>query len=252
VHTTTSIIDLSQPWGEKSRPFPGQTGPTIQWEKRLNPDRVNVQKITTTMHVGTHLDAPLHFVDRGGDIADICLNSLFGTAVVADISGLVGDYSIYTSDLICSVAHIQQGDILFVHTGYHRFAPYGETPDEERYFCRHPGPTRDFAEWCLSMKLRLLGIDTSSMDHPMNTVIRNLRPDLALCAESVLGVTLVSLFPDSGFQCMHRDLFPHGLIHVENLGGDISRVLNKRVTIGVFPSRFQGGEAAMCRAVAFT
>jgi kynurenine formamidase len=245
------LVDLSQPWGYDTPPFPGQPGPTITWVRRLPTDRVNIQHIDTTLHVGTHLDAPLHFVSAGRDIEAIKLDQLYGSAVVADISSFVSDYSIYTPDLVQSVVDVKPGDTLFIHTGYHRYFTYGTKPDEERYFCKHPGPDCSFVEWCLEMKFRLLGIDTSSMDHPMNTVIRRLRPDLALKAESNLGKKLEDMFPASDFQCMHMRLFPHDLVHVENLGGDIAMVLNQRVTIGVFPWRFRGGEAAMCRVVAF-
>ncbi len=85
----------------------------------------------------------------------------------------------------------------------------------------------------------------------MNTIIRRLRPDLALEAEKNLGEKLDNIFTTSDFQCMHTQLFPHDLVHVENVGGDIALLLNQRVTIGVFPWRFRGGEAAMCRVVAF-
>lgn len=245
------LVDLSQPWGYDTPPFPGQAGPGIQWIKRLSTDRVNIQHIETTLHVGTHLDAPLHFVSAGKDIEAIRLDQLYGSAVVADISSLVSDYSIYTPELVQSVVDVKPGDMLFIHTGYQRYFTYGDTPDEERYFCKHPGPDRSFAEWCLDMKFRLLGVDASSMDHPMNTVIRRLRPDLALEAQKYLGKQLDDIFPAADFQCMHTLLFPHDLVHVENIGGDIIKVLNQRVTIGVFPWRFRGGEAAMCRVVAF-
>jgi hypothetical protein len=46
-------------------------------------------------------------------------------------------------------------------------------------------------------------------------------------------------------------LFPHDVIHIENLGGDIDKVLDRKVLFGCYPWRFQGGEAAFCRAVVF-
>jgi kynurenine formamidase len=46
-------------------------------------------------------------------------------------------------------------------------------------------------------------------------------------------------------------IFPHDVIHIENLGGAIDEVLDRRIHFGCFPWRFQGGEAALCRAVAF-
>ena len=59
--------------------------------------------------------------------------------------------------------------------------------------------------------------------------------------------------PDSAYQLTHNALFPHDCSHVENLGGDIWRpeLHNKRITLGVFPWKFAGGEAAFCRAVAW-
>ena len=50
---------------------------------------------------------------------------------------------------------------------------------------------------------------------------------------------------------MHTLLFPHRVIHIENLGGAIDDVLDQRIQFGCFSWRFQGGEAAFCRAVAF-
>ena len=41
------------------------------------------------------------------------------------------------------------------------------------------------------------------------------------------------------------------VVHIENLGGAIDQVLDQRIQFGCFPWRFVGGEAAMCRAVAF-
>jgi kynurenine formamidase len=58
--------------------------------------------------------------------------------------------------------------------------------------------------------------------------------------------------------CTHKDMFPfhswafqEGLLHVENLGGDIEMVLNQRCLIGAFPWRYGGLEGCPCRIVAF-
>ncbi|GAG68611.1 unnamed protein product, partial [marine sediment metagenome] len=44
------------------------------------------QLITTSNHVGTHLDGSLHFCTHGRDIASIPLNELIGPAAVVDLS----------------------------------------------------------------------------------------------------------------------------------------------------------------------
>jgi kynurenine formamidase len=61
------------------------------------------------------------------------------------------------------------------------------------------------------------------------------------------------LFPEKDYQLTHNALFPHFCMHVENMGGEIAapELQNRRLTLGVFPWKFKGGEAAFCRAVAF-
>jgi len=246
------LVDLSQPWNVLTPGWPTYSSPIVQWAKKLSTERVNAQRVETMLHVGTHIDAPMHFVTGGKDVASLPLERLYGEGVVVDISDAVNDYDIYAPETITSRADVRKGDILIIHTGYHRFAfDQGKTADEERYFCKHPGPNREFAEWCLEMELAWIGLDCGSADHPMNTVIRQLRPDLAAACERHLGQPLSEIFPDEGRQIMHTLLFPHDLVHCENLGGDIDQLLGQRCRIGAFPWRFEGGEAAMCRVVAF-
>jgi arylformamidase len=102
----------------------------------------------------------------------------------------------------------------------------------------------------LERRIRWLAVDCGSADHPMNTVIRTMRADEAAHAEEKLGRSLGEIFPEPDYQIMHTLLFPHDVVHVENLGGAIDEVLDSKIRFGCFPWRFQGGEAAFCRAVA--
>ena len=36
-----------------------------------------------------------------------------------------------------------------------------------------PARTEEFAQWCYDKKLRWIGVDCGSADHPMNTIIRD-------------------------------------------------------------------------------
>ena len=38
---------------------------------------------------------------------------------------------------------------------------------------------------------------------------------------------------------------------LENLGGEIAEVAGRRIDVGAFPWRWVGGEASICRVVAF-
>jgi arylformamidase len=254
-------LDLSQDFSVHTPAFAGYSGPSVKWIKRLAFEKAGGQEITSTLHVGTHLDAPAHFFSGGKFIGDLDIEWLIGPACVVDLEKQgIGDYQIYGPEHFerwerDTGLSIQRGDILLVHTGYHRYYPENWTDrsgaDETRYFIRHPGPTREFAEWLLDRGVRWLAVDAGSADHPMNTVIRNIRPDEAEDAAEALGRSLDEIFPKADYQIMHTLLFPHDLVHVENLGGEIDRVLDSRLEVGCFPWRFQGGEAAFCRVVAF-
>jgi arylformamidase len=255
------VLDLSQDFSVHTPAFASYDGPAIKWVKRLAFDRAGGQEITTTLHVGTHLDAPAHFLSGGKFIGDLPLDFLVGPACVVDLERMgIGDYELYGPEHFESWERhtgisIERGDILVIHTGYHRFYPENWTNlgevDETRYFIRHPGPGRDFAEWVLERGVRWIAVDAGSADHPMNTVIRKMRPDEAEEAERKLGRPLTEVFPKADYQIMHTLLFPDDIVHIENLGGEIDRVLDQRIQFGCFPWRFQGGEAAFCRAVAF-
>jgi hypothetical protein len=49
----------------------------------------------------------------------------------------------------------------------------------------------------------------------------------------------------------HSWAFQEGLLHAENLGGDIDLVLGQRCLIGAFPWRYEGLEGCPCRIVCF-
>jgi len=85
----------------------------------------------------------------------------------------------------------------------------------------------------------------------MNTTIRTKRPDATREYEKRMGKKVNDIWPEEDLFVMHRVPFRHGITHVENLGGDVEQVLNKRCMIGAFPIPIEGGEASPCRIVAF-
>jgi len=228
-------------------PWIGYPAPVVKYIKRFGTDGIYAQFVETALHVGTHIDAPMHYILGGKDVASIPLDRLYGPGVVVDISDVVGEWDIIKPEHVTSKIEVKKGDILVYHTGFHHLY----TKDEEGYLCRHPGPSKEFAEWALRMDLRWIGVDCGSADHPMNTyAIPKLKPDLVKEYEKRMGKSLEEIFPRSEVHPMHK-LFRHDLIHAENVGGDIDEVLNKRVMIGAFPWRFVGGEASISRIVAF-
>lgn len=251
------VYDLSQPLSHLAPPFVLYPPFEVKWIKTIHEHGVQAQYIQTSLHIGTHFDGPLHFYPAGPDIASIPLDRLVNEGVIIDISDEVGDYDIYTPDTVREKAReagleIKEGDILIIHTGYYKYAWYQPTADSLRYYIKHPGPDVRFAEWSAKMKFRWLGVDAVSQDHPLNTVIRRVRPDMVTEAEKKWGKKVEEMLPwPENYQVMHVKLFPIGITHAELMGGDLDKVLNKRCIIGCFPFKFQGGETAFARIVAF-
>ncbi len=249
------LIDLTIPLGVGTPPWPTYIPLEVKYFKRLAPNGANGQVLTHSNHVGTHLDGEIHFYTPGKDIAELDLDFLVNEGVIVDLSDAVGDYQVYTSKMVEERVEVKEGDILIIHTGYHHFGWDQPTADEIRYMVKHPGPDREFAEWAKKNKLRWIGVDCGSADHPMNTIIRDWMPRQAREADDLFqkkyGKPLAEFYDDSKYQLMHIEMFPHGIIHAECLGGDIDLLLNQRVKVGFFPWRFVDGEASIGRCVAF-
>jgi kynurenine formamidase len=248
-------IELSIPLGVGTPAWPTYEPLQMKYFKRLAPNGANGQILTHSNHVGTHLDGEIHFYSPGKDIAGLQLDYLMHEGVVVDLSDAAGDYDIYTSKMIEDRVEVKEGDILIIHTGYHHYGWDQPAADEIRYMVKHPGPDREFAEWCRAKKLRWLGVDCGSADHPMNTIIRNWMPRQAKEADAHFkqkyDMPLEQFFDDSKYQLMHLELFNHGIVHAECLGGDIDLMLNRRATIACFPWRLVEGESCISRIVAF-
>jgi kynurenine formamidase len=165
--------------------------------------------------------------------------------------------------MIESRVEVRKGDRLILHTGWHRYAQFGDEPDEEKYVHRHPGAHPDMVPWLLEKEIHIWGVDVISTDHPMDLPIGRFlgKGSFGHCdrvrklAEEKFGGPdeVDRLFPDEDYQLTHNRLFPHNCMHVENLGGDLAapELQNRRLIIGFFPWKFKGGEAAFCRAIAF-
>jgi arylformamidase len=255
------VYDLTQRLSIHTPPWPSYMPLGIQYFKRIAGAHMgqgaNGQIITTSNHVGTHMDGEIHFHASGRSIGDVPMKEWVGPGVVVDISDQVGDYDLYTPEMLMKKAEIKKGDILIINTGYNKYAWDQKQSDEVRYFVKHPGPGPGFHKWAVDMKIKWIGVDCGSADHPMNTIIRQWHPARFKEAEEKLIAKYKckswdAYFPqDEYYQVMHIKLFPKKIVHAENLGGDINKLSNKRAWIGCFPLKGIELESAMCRIVAF-
>ena len=188
-------------------------------------------------------------------MASYPLSFLVNHGAIIDISGMVDDWDVITPDMLS--ARIEKGDILIIHTGWHRYYEGQPQQDLVRYFCMHPGGNLDLLEWMLDMEIAWFGIDTGSGDHLMNTTIRHTRPDLAAQFEDHVGMPVREFFPPFEYthklsgRRVHGDMFPfhnyafqEGLIHAET-----SEVISSKCSIdGASSAPFRGSSMGWNRA----
>ena len=263
--------DLTQPLSIFTPPVPGEMPLQVHFFKRLTGSwgggqGANGQLIEWSNNTGTHLVGPRAFHSGARAIADIPLTQLCGEGVIVDVSDVVSDYGFYTPEMITERVTVKQGDVLIVHTGYRRYA--WDQPDvanataqggienkEFGYYVRHPGPSPEFLPWALDMKLKVVGVDCGSAEHPMNTSVRRLHPGEFAKAEAkareATGKSWDELFPPGDYYGLtHRTLPTSGLCLVEALGGEIGELLNRRAWLFIPPLPFMEVESAWSRVVA--
>jgi len=92
------IIDLTLTVSDKIPTFPGAPRPNIiPWEN-IKEDGYNLELLFLSTHTGTHLDAPHHFLEKGGKIHEISLKKLVSETVLIKSKKNGGD-SITKTDI---------------------------------------------------------------------------------------------------------------------------------------------------------
>lgn len=244
--------DLTHPFTIHTPGWVGYPSPKLWYFQRHATHGIVSQMLELPLHSGTHFDAQMHIISGGTDIGSIGLDRLLRQGVIVDISDEMHDWAVIKPHHITDRVEVRKGDILLYHTGYARYFNGSPEEDEERYFLRHPGGGRELAEWIVEMELAWTGCDTASGDNPLNTSIRTKwRPEIARQFSDETGQAVDELFPADDLFVMHKVPFAAGICHLENLGGDLSDMGNRRCVIGAFPMPIQGGEASPCRVVAF-
>ena len=70
----------------KTLPYPGDEPPRLRAVHRMKDgESYNLSRLETSMHAGTHVDAPLHFIADGKDVASMSLEAFVGECVVLTV-----------------------------------------------------------------------------------------------------------------------------------------------------------------------
>jgi arylformamidase len=207
------IVDISPRVRPGSVVWPGDTpfALEIAWSP-AHGDAVTVSRLTMSPHTGAHADAPLHVGAGPGDVASLPLDAFWGPCVVLDWRA--------------EVARSPRGAI----EANDLEARAGEFPGVERALFRtldrplesfpvsFPHFTAEAARWLGARAgMRLVGIDTFSVDSPDSTEL-----------------------------AAHRALFGAGLVVLEEL--DLTDAVPGAWELCALPLRIEGGDASPVRA----
>ena len=172
-------------------------------------DVAAVSRLALGTHTGTHVDPPAHFLAGGITVDELPLDVLVGPALVADATG----------DAPIDAARLEQLDLpagttrLLLKTRAAGVAPSGS-----RGNVAAPGLVApDGAEWLVARGVRLVGVDTLSIE------------------------------PAGADYPVHRILLGAGVIIVEGL--DLAAAPPGPYELVCLPLRITGGDGAPARAV---
>jgi kynurenine formamidase len=204
--------DLSITLNEQTLPFLPTGDPHMVWAHRADHAFALCQASIVLMpsHMGTHVDAPRHFVPDGKTTAEIDLSRYAGEAVCIAIPDFPhsGEYDL-TDELAKYKDFVKSGDIIILSTGYEKLVgseEYFDFPD----FAENTGALLE------SYGIRAIGLDTPTLGQ-QNRV-----------HQEVLG----------------REIAVYeSLINLEPLIG-------KRFFISAMPLKFEDGDGSPVRAYA--
>jgi kynurenine formamidase len=115
---TGRLVDLTHPLSWHTPGWVGYPGMKLYYTQTLQTNRVVSQRIETSLHVGTHIDAPLHMARGGADMASMPLDRLCRDGVIIDISDVVGPWDEIKPHMLTDKIEIRPGDIVIYHTGF--------------------------------------------------------------------------------------------------------------------------------------
>jgi len=147
------IYDVTLPVSSNLPVWPGD--PPVQLERVASMergDRLTLSRLASSVHAGTHVDAPLHFIAGGADVVSLSLNVLVGPARVVALPD---------ADVIAA-ASLAQLEL----SGVSRllFKTRNSDLTREKFVEDFVALTADAAQWIVERGVRLVGVDYFSVE----------------------------------------------------------------------------------------
>ncbi|MDC0194446.1 cyclase family protein [Candidatus Nitrosopelagicus sp.] len=154
------IIDHTLTVSGKIPTFPGSPKPHfIEWET-IAKDGYNLELLFLSSHTGTHIDAPFHFIKNGKKIHEILPERLVNEAILIKIRKKANQAIVKADIQKFEKEHgqIKSGTAIVFWTGWQK------NLEKEFYFSKNPGLNSSAANYLVSKKINLVGIDSPSID----------------------------------------------------------------------------------------
>ncbi|MEJ6951374.1 cyclase family protein [Natronospora cellulosivora (SeqCode)] len=153
------LIDLSHNILDTMPVHPCDDPIKLYQDKFLTEDKYNNYKLESGMHVGTHIDTSMHLTNSKTFINEIPLNRFIGQAIMLDVRGEKRiAYKEKYSDIV------NEGDIVLLFTNHS--TKYGK----KEYFTDSPVVSEELADFLVSKKIKMLGLDMPSPDESPFTI----------------------------------------------------------------------------------
>lgn len=136
--------------------WPGS--PAIEFRRQLDLEQGDIANDTTvrfSVHTGTHVDAPLHFLKDGHSVDCMPLDVLMGPVVVADLS----DVEVITAATLDHLALPPSTERLLIRTRNSQLWQNNVREFQPDFVAL----TADAAQWIVEHGIRLIGIDYLSI-----------------------------------------------------------------------------------------
>ncbi|MEK7583577.1 MAG: cyclase family protein [Patescibacteria group bacterium] len=148
-----TYIDLTHLFTKDMPVYPGDPNAELKQTAFFEKDGFNDFRIETNMHVGTHIDAPLHMIAGGKKICEYPPEKFIGRGHVIDVRGK----EIIGPEVLVDVS-IAPGDIILFRSDFDK--QYGD----EAYFTKYPEISRALAELLIERGVGMIGLDWASPD----------------------------------------------------------------------------------------
>jgi kynurenine formamidase len=175
-------VDLTYPFNQAMPYWPGRLQEAFSHTVEEVRPQVWGGCFTMSEHMGTHVDAPRHFVAEGRTTAQLRVDEVVSLGVVIDISDKVEpapDYSLTTDDVLDwerRYGQIPVTSTVLLHSGWGRRwnDPEAYLNSDSEGILHFPGFSGDAARFLVQERgVTTLGLDTLSADNMVRTLIED-------------------------------------------------------------------------------